>query len=405
MKKFDRLYKKTKNGSIQEWKIVVSEFETGNHAIIIIHQGKLGGKLQRYDENITEGKQQRTPYEQAELEAQSRWNKKKDEGYKSLSDLSIENLGTDGNKNAYRYNNTISHDLFNILIQALPEDRTDASGVLKPMKCTPIEKGLKKIKFPAYAQPKLDGVRGFIRWDGEQWKATSSSGKSYDVMAKHILDELNTNTVGLLTEFILDGEFYKHGTPLEYLSGWARTERAIPEHKEMKFHLFDVGCKQNMVDRQSIISHYNEQNCFDFNTIEIVQTEAVYNIEEFNALHDKWVSEGYEGAILRNADGIYEFGIRSTSIFKKKDFKDEEFEIVGMELGLRGTEDMVFQCITNDKGIMFKANPVGNRALKDKYWNEQLQIIGKQAMVRYLTMSQNGIPQGNPIMKTIRDYE
>lgn len=222
--------------------------------------------------------------------------------------------------------------------------------------------------------------------------------------------ELSSRSEESLKKLILDGEFYKHGIPLEYLSGWARTQIAIPEHTSMKFHIFDLGIKEQMHVRRTVLIGHSDMNSFNINTIEIVETQIVYNMEEFNALHDKWVSEGYEGAILRNADGVYEFGVRSTSIFKKKDFKDEEFQIVGAELGSRGTEDMVFICLTKD-GNTFKANPVGNRALKDKYWDNinnvvgKDAIIGKQAMVRYLTMSQNGIPQGNPIMKTIRDYE
>lgn len=394
MKQFDTLYKKAKSGKIQIWSISCALVVDKNAISILIAQGQYSGKLQKYEEYITEGKQNRNIYEQAELEAQSRWNKKKDEGYKSLPDLGISSA------------DDIGTALEGFLLDNLFDDRTDANGVLKPMKCTPIEKGLKKIKFPAFAQPKLDGVRGLIRWDGEQWRATSSSGKSYDVMARHILYELDiaSRENEALKEFILDGEFYIHGVPLEFLSGWARTKTPILQHLNMKFHLFDLGIKEEMHIRNTILIGHSDMNSFRASTIEIVQTQIVNEMRDFNFWHDVWVSHGYEGAILRNFDGIYEFGIRSTSIFKKKDFKDEEFEIVGMELGSRGTEDMVFWVITKE-GKRFKANPVGNRQMKDDYWNNQLQIIGKQAMVRYLTVSQNGIPQGNPVMKTIRDYE
>ena len=383
----EKLYKRTKDGKIQQWYIIVEQV---NKDIIITKvQGKFDGKVQQYQEVISVGKQNRSVYEQAEFEAESQWKKKKDEGYKSLIDLG--------------WDERTDLTLRQWLEETLPQDRTDANGILKPMKCTPIEKGLKKIKFPAYAQPKLDGVRGFLRWDGEQWRATSSSGKSYDVMARHILETLNKNE-DFPADYILDGEFYIHGTPLEYLSGWARKQTPISEHLNMDFCIFDVGIKLPMVNRRTIIEDSLTVITEYTQKINIVQTEVVHNMEEFKQLHDKWVAEGYEGAILRNADGVYEFGIRSTSIFKLKDFKDEEFKIVDMILGARGTEDLVFVCLAKNNQT-FKANPVGNRQIKEEYWNNKEEIIGKLAMVRYLTMSQKGLPQGNPIMKTIRDYE
>ena len=48
------------------------------------------------------------------------------------------------------------------------------------------------------------------------------------------------------------------------------------------------------------------------------------NNSSFLFLFDK----GYEGIIIRNIDGMYEFGFRSDNLIKLKVFDDKEFEIV-----------------------------------------------------------------------------
>ncbi len=83
---FDILYKRTKTGSIQYWSIETWEGEHG--ACIEKRSGQLGTeKPLLHKEPILEGKQKRTPQQQAEFQAQSDWKKKLDSGYKTLSYL------------------------------------------------------------------------------------------------------------------------------------------------------------------------------------------------------------------------------------------------------------------------------------------------------------------------------
>lgn len=89
MKKFDILYKRTKTGSIQYWKIKVrdSDFLDGGSQIRK-ESGQLGtDKPLVHVEAIHQGKQKRSPLEQAEFMAESDWKKKKDSGYKTLQQL------------------------------------------------------------------------------------------------------------------------------------------------------------------------------------------------------------------------------------------------------------------------------------------------------------------------------
>jgi hypothetical protein len=84
-----------------------------------------------------------------------------------------------------------------------------------------------------------------------------------------------------------------------------------------------------------------------------------------------------------------------------KQYKDSEFKVIGYELGLRGTEDMVFKCTTED-GIEFLAKPWGDRELKEWYVeNFESEILGQYAVVKYFYLSDDGVPL-QPSVKAIR---
>jgi hypothetical protein len=87
-----------------------------------------------------------------------------------------------------------------------------------------------------------------------------------------------------------------------------------------------------------------------------------------------------------------------------KNFQDAEFEITGITLGKRGSFDMVFNLKTKDAKT-FSAKPLGDAAKKEEYAANWGKLVGKKATVRYLNYSSYGIPVGNPVLKTIRDYE
>lgn len=77
------------------------------------------------------------------------------------------------------------------------------------------------------------------------------------------------------------------------------------------------------------------------------------------ALHNKAVSEGYEGLVVRDPDATYKCGARNSNMMKIKEFSDDEFEITGIAEGLR-EEDMCFTLKTKE-GYPFKAKPMGTR--------------------------------------------
>ena len=127
------------------------------------------------------------------------------------------------------------------------------------------------------------------------------------------------------------------------------------------------------------------------------------NIEQVEKYHDACVANGYEGVIIRNLDGVYEFGFRSNDLIKLKTFDDAEFEIVGVvEATGRDAGTAVFVC--KCKGGEFNVKPQGTRELRAKYFEDADNLIGKMVTVQYQGLSDDGIPRF-PSAISIRDYE
>lgn len=126
-------------------------------------------------------------------------------------------------------------------------------------------------------------------------------------------------------------------------------------------------------------------------------------MEQVWKYHEKCVANGYEGVIVRNLDGKYEFGFHSNDLIKLKTFDDAEFEIVDVvEATGRDAGTAVFVC--KCKGGEFNVKPQGTRELRAEYFKNGDKLIGKKVTVQYQGLSDDGIPRF-PSAISIRDYE
>ncbi len=94
-KQFDKLYARDSSGRINQWHTLVQQMSDA--VIIIIHEGLIDGKKTSTSRAVKSGKNigkmnETSPFEQACKEAESRWTKKKKQGYKSLLDLGVKTI-------------------------------------------------------------------------------------------------------------------------------------------------------------------------------------------------------------------------------------------------------------------------------------------------------------------------
>ena len=339
---------------------------------------------------IDQGKVKRTVKEQAQLQYNSLINSYLDKGYKKPEDLNIADI-----------NNSVEVE------SKVPKQNTDDKGNLKPMLALSID-DLPKSKLSILnnkwlASKKIDGVRALLFKKDGVIQTSSRGGKDYNIAAYYIInDPFVIHLFNLHPDYILDGEIYIHGKPLNYISGLCRLKALDPQHKQLTFQCYDIVREDlSFTQRKNILDSIEHDKPID-SRLEIICHTEVQGKESIIKLHNKYVADGYEGLVIRDPNEKYKCGARDKRMLKVKMFQDAEFEIAGMTEGLR-EEDFVFNLKTKE-GYTFEAKPMGDRALKQWYRENINNIIGKFATVKYFGYTTTDKPVPNlPVMKALRD--
>lgn len=247
--------------------------------------------------------------------------------------------------------------------------------VMLPMLATAFAKVENKIDWSScMVQPKLDGMRAF-----NEGKFTSRTGKDIPTM-NHILNE----TKGI--DAVLDGELYAHG--LSFQENMKLIKKYRPGTSEtVKHHVYDLVSDQPFKQRYAMLKSLVEG-------LEHVKLVPTNNANSFGALvewHTYYLSQGYEGTILRWGNEGYELNSRSKHLVKYKDFRDLACEIVNVIPMDARPDQGVVVCIHNGK--TFKATPKMSHTDRSNLLLNKTHIIGKTAEIRYFEETDDGIPR------------
>lgn len=199
-----------------------------------------------------------------------------------------------------------------------------------------------KIVFPAFVSPKLDGIRGCVH----QGQALTRSLKK--IPNKYIFQALSVvHLEGLDGELIV-------GEP------WATdvyrvTDSAVMSHEgtpNFKFYVFDNFNSTGPFRVRNNIAKLMADvlPC----TIEWLEQHEVNSLEEVYVLESLFLSVGYEGIIIRAAEGPYKYGRSTTNegwLIKKKNFEDDEALVVGFEEMMHNDNEAG----TNELGRTFRS--------------------------------------------------
>ena len=128
-------------------------------------------------------------------------------------------------------------------------------------------------------------------------------------------------------------------------------------------------------------------------SIVLVPTLQVFCHDDLDELYQTWTSDGYEGQMVRIDNAKYE-NKRSKSLLKRKDFKDEEFEVFAIEEGVGNRSAMAGRIVYKlPDGRTFGSGIKGNM----DYFRELLRdadlYVGGQGTVKYFEMTPDGIPR------------
>lgn len=372
LKEFNHLYGKSSTGKVKEWWLEIVEGKGKTY--LVTRSGYIDGKKTVSRKEVKPknvGKvNETTPWVQAGLDAQSKMNKKMDEGY--------------------------------------VEDQAELEGqsLLLPMLAHSYTKRKHNIEWPAFTQPKLNGVRCLARMTENAPEYISRKGKKYDT-----LDHLDADTEKLLCllEVPLDGEIFHPEWGFQEIIRALKKDRGEVTDL-LQYWVYDIVDVNKTFEERTNALRAQKKAKWDFSypaalgSIVLVPTVEVASEEEMMEQHKKYTDAGYEGTIIRNKKGKYVLKNRSADLQKYKDFLDEEYIIVGgKEATGNDAGTVVFDCRTRD-GKIFAVRPKGSRDVRRQWLTDLDKIVDKKLTVRYQELSEDGVPIF-PVGLAIRDYE
>ena len=176
---------------------------------------------------------------------------------------------------------------------------------------------------------------------------------------------------------MLDGELYGHDLSFAAITSVVKrasidATAANPLASDVKYHVYDAilvaepmmpfSARAQLVS--DVVGRADEMATGDSTgAVAAVPCVAVDDAAHVEALHAAFVSDGYEGVMIRNGDAPYEVNARSKHLQKLKTFEDDEFKIVGFrEADGNDAGTVVWECATADGASTFAVRPIGTRS-------------------------------------------
>lgn len=248
-----------------------------------------------------------------------------------------------------------------------------------------------------YVTPKLDGLRcTFI-----EGKLLTRNGKEI-IGFDHIIEELKRfpNNTSLI-----DGELYNHDIKFQTIQGIVLSNKNIkPEDKlKIKFNVFAV-INNEINTTAQMIKFMRFKN--DFKYIEFLKYKKIDNdFKQIKNMHDEYVSNGYEGIMLRDPSMFYDFK-RSNALLKYKNFKEEDFKIKGYFEGEGKYSGMLggFEIcgVVDGHKIKSRVGSGFSDHQRKKFWKEKDELIGKLVEIKFQGITDDKSSLRFPVVKGLK---
>lgn len=367
------LYKLAENGSLIEWTIEV------DGRTIRTKWGQQGGKFQTTFEVVNEGKNSgkknaTTPEQQAVKEAEAKWTKQQ----KKLRYVPTREAALAGGRSEL------------------------VKGGYDCMTAYGIDKKPKALKYPCAVQRKYDGHRvlGVVE-DGHAtlW----SRSREAITGVPHINRALEKAFPE--GEHFIDGEGYTMKLSFEDISSYLRSKVPLSGHEVIEYHIYDANIEcMSFSERWRAVQAALAPST---HPLFLAPTYIAKDREEVEAYKEKFLKAGYEGAMVRNLDGLY-VGKRSSDLLKLKLFEDDEFVVEDIVVDIRevqtseGTKKMYYPQFTCR--LPGKLSPPGTEGTFNVTLNAQQskqqecsehpeRFVGRQLTVRYQNYTSDQKPR------------
>ena len=311
-----------------------------------------------------------TPAEQAEIEATAEEVKKIREGY-----VSIDNYKQLTNEEIRVY---IKDNSLPIPDCMLAKDYKDSwadwnSGIM--------------------LSTKLDGMRCMAVISASSVTLFSRGRKDITIMG-HIVSELKE--LNRLTSFtgVLDGELYYHDP---HADNFQTIMKACKKYRpgvteQVEYHVYEL-IDETLTARERYQKLTSLLAGTTTNVIKLVPQYTVHDYKKALDMHNRFIANGFEGAILKNSESQYRQGARSSDMLKLKVFTEREFvivDIIAMDNYPTQGKAVLLDPVT---GQTFKATPSMTHGERTAMLANKASIIGSTAVIKYFGLTDKKVPR------------
>lgn len=275
------------------------------------------------------------------------------------------------------------------------------------------------IKFPVLASSKLDGIRAIATTEGPQ----SRSGKLIPNLHVQTLFKQHPNLIGLDGELIVGPPNAK-----DVFRVTTSAVMSIKGEPDFRYYVFDhVGIETKPFTERYAALLKMAQNLILPSWVVLVDQTLINNRSQLNKIEETYVSQGYEGLIIRSPTAQYKHGRSSAKegiLLKVRRFKDSEAVIVGYTEEMENQNEATRDAFGRTERSSHKDNLVGKGALgawvvkdgdkefqigtgytrKDRelFWEIRESCLGKIIKYRFFEVGVKDLPRF-PVFQGFRD--
>jgi ATP-dependent DNA ligase len=263
---------------------------------------------------------------------------------------------------------------------------------------------IKDFKDGVVMQPKLDGIRCILTKEG----AFSRKGDAI-IGIPHIIKDTKQFFIDN-PDVILDGEIYNHNLEFNTING---TVRRHPKEDSagdklirasLNYFVYDIVNESLYIDRVDILNNYFALYNFSYLKNVCKLNIRVNNENQVDEIHNKLVSQDFEGGILRKLYSPYQQGKRSKNLLKVKQFQDKEYIIADIIEGEGNNAGMAAKIKIIDNDIEIYPNMTGSWDFCRKVLQEKNEYIGGEATIKFFGVTPDGSLR-HPSVKTLYKIE
>lgn len=245
-----------------------------------------------------------------------------------------------------------------------------------------------------YIEPKLDGIRCLAIIEDDKAKLFTRQGKLITNFDNTVGKELLS-----LGDGCYDGEIMSTDFTELMRQVYRKENKNI---SDVYFAIFDYLTleewkekkgKNTLKDRKNILNRKISKSHAKENLKYIKQVryepELLPSDNVLKESHDRWVSQGYEGIMIKDTDSLYSFG-RDWSVMKYKAFFDADVPIIGLKEGTGKHQGKLGSFLVDYKGVEVNVGSGLNDELRELIWKDKESHIGRTIEVRYQEETPDG---------------